>query len=65
MESINYHKIDEAISAIQRGGPVIVVDDEAREDEGDFVCAAETITGGPSSGICIIPGGVGPTSRPR
>ena len=44
MGSINYHAIDEAISALQRGGTVIVVDDEARENEGDFVCAAETIT---------------------
>ena len=44
MDSINYHAIDEAISALQRGGTVIVVDDKARENEGDFVCAAETIT---------------------
>lgn len=43
-DSINYHAIDEAITAIQEGRPVIVVDDEARENEGDFVCAAETMT---------------------
>ncbi|MFN8705184.1 MAG: GTP cyclohydrolase II [Planctomyces sp.] len=38
------HSIQQAISAIQRGDMVIVVDDEERENEGDFVCAAETIT---------------------
>lgn len=36
--------IDQAIRAIQSGGMVIVVDDEDRENEGDFVCAAESIT---------------------
>lgn len=33
-----------AIAALQRGDMIIVVDDEDRENEGDFVCAAETIT---------------------
>ena len=33
--------IENAISAIQAGDMVIVVDDEDRENEGDFVCAAE------------------------
>lgn len=36
--------IENAISAIQAGDMVIVVDDEDRENEGDFVCAAESIT---------------------
>jgi 3,4-dihydroxy 2-butanone 4-phosphate synthase/GTP cyclohydrolase II len=36
--------IPHAISALQRGELIIVVDDEDRENEGDFVCAAETIT---------------------
>ena len=36
--------IQQAIQAIQSGGLVIVVDDEDRENEGDFVCAAECIT---------------------
>ena len=36
--------IDQAISALQRGGLIIVVDDEERENEGDFICAAESIT---------------------
>ncbi len=36
--------IEEAIEAIRKGELVIVVDDEDRENEGDFVCAAELIT---------------------
>jgi len=36
--------IDEAIDEIRSGRFVIVVDDEDRENEGDFICAAEKIT---------------------
>lgn len=36
--------IEEAINAIKNGEIIIVVDDEDRENEGDFICAAETIT---------------------
>lgn len=36
--------IQQAIDALQKGGLIIVVDDEDRENEGDFVCAAESIT---------------------
>ncbi|CDN30121.1 3,4-dihydroxy-2-butanone 4-phosphate synthase [Mucinivorans hirudinis] len=36
--------IPEAIEDIKAGKIIIVVDDEDRENEGDFVCAAETIT---------------------
>ena len=36
--------IDEAIEDIKQGKVIIVVDDEDRENEGDFICAAETIT---------------------
>jgi 3,4-dihydroxy 2-butanone 4-phosphate synthase/GTP cyclohydrolase II len=36
--------IDEALEDIKAGKIVIVVDDEDRENEGDFVCAAELIT---------------------
>ena len=36
--------IPEAIAEIQRGNVIIVVDDEQRENEGDFICAAEHIT---------------------
>ncbi len=36
--------IEEAIHDIKAGKVVIVVDDEDRENEGDFICAAECIT---------------------
>lgn len=36
--------IEEAIEEIKAGKFVIVVDDEDRENEGDFICAAEKIT---------------------
>jgi len=38
------NSIDEAIQDIREGKLVIVVDDEARENEGDFIVAAEKIT---------------------
>ncbi len=36
--------IVDAIEAIRNGEVIIVVDDEDRENEGDFLCAAESIT---------------------
>ena len=36
--------IEEAVEDIKAGKVVIVVDDEDRENEGDFICAAEKIT---------------------
>ena len=36
--------IEEAIEEIKNGKIIIVVDDEDRENEGDFICAAECIT---------------------
>lgn len=36
--------ISDAIKAIKNGEVIVVVDDEDRENEGDFVCAAESIT---------------------
>ena len=36
--------IEEAIEAVKNGQLIIVVDDEDRENEGDFICAAETVT---------------------
>lgn len=37
-------RIEDAIEDIRNGKIIIVVDDEDRENEGDFVCAAEKIT---------------------
>ena len=36
--------IEEALETFRQGGIVIVVDDEDRENEGDFIVAAEKIT---------------------
>ena len=44
MNQINLDSIEEAIEEIAQGKLVIVVDDEDRENEGDFICAAEAIT---------------------
>ncbi|WPP50924.1 3,4-dihydroxy-2-butanone-4-phosphate synthase [Catalinimonas niigatensis] len=37
-------KIEDAIQSVKDGKIIIVVDDENRENEGDFICAAEHIT---------------------
>ncbi len=42
--SSSFSSIPEAVEAIGRGDVVIVLDDEARENEGDFICAAEKAT---------------------
>jgi 3,4-dihydroxy 2-butanone 4-phosphate synthase/GTP cyclohydrolase II len=44
MDKIKLDTIEEAIQAIKNGEVVIVVDDEDRENEGDFICASECIT---------------------
>ncbi len=41
---IKLNSIEEALEDIRNGKIVIVVDDEDRENEGDFVCAAELVT---------------------
>ncbi|MBK9272643.1 MAG: 3,4-dihydroxy-2-butanone-4-phosphate synthase [Saprospiraceae bacterium] len=41
---IHFHNIEEAIADFRNGKLLIVVDDEDRENEGDFICAAENIT---------------------
>ena len=44
MENFQLDSIEDAIEAIKKGEVIIVVDDEDRENEGDFVCAAEKVT---------------------
>ncbi len=39
-----YCSVEEAIEDIRCGKIIIVVDDEERENEGDFVCSAESVT---------------------
>ncbi|MBS9523240.1 bifunctional 3,4-dihydroxy-2-butanone-4-phosphate synthase/GTP cyclohydrolase II [Litoribacter ruber] len=43
-EEFKLNTIEEAIEAIKNGEIIIVVDDEDRENEGDFICAAEKVT---------------------
>ena len=43
MTGIKLNKIEDAIQAIKNGEIIIVVDDENRENEGDFIAAAEMI----------------------
>ncbi len=43
-KSTNLNTIEEAIADIKAGKVIIVVDDEDRENEGDFICAAECVT---------------------
>jgi 3,4-dihydroxy 2-butanone 4-phosphate synthase/GTP cyclohydrolase II len=42
--SDRFSTIDQAVAAFRRGEVVIVVDDEDRENEGDFICAASLAT---------------------
>jgi 3,4-dihydroxy 2-butanone 4-phosphate synthase/GTP cyclohydrolase II len=42
--TLELNTIEEAIADIKAGKVIIVVDDEDRENEGDFICAAECIT---------------------
>src|SRR5690625_2726159 len=44
MSDYRFNTIHEAIREIRRGNMIIVVDDEDRENEGDFVMAAESAT---------------------
>jgi 3,4-dihydroxy 2-butanone 4-phosphate synthase/GTP cyclohydrolase II len=44
MNQIKLNTIEEALEEIKNGKVIIVVDDEDRENEGDFICAAECVT---------------------
>jgi 3,4-dihydroxy 2-butanone 4-phosphate synthase/GTP cyclohydrolase II len=44
LEKIQLNTIEEAIEDIRQGKIIIVVDDEDRENEGDFLAAAEMVT---------------------
>jgi len=44
LEKIQLNTIEEAIEDIRQGKIIIVVDDEDRENEGDFLAAAEKVT---------------------
>lgn len=42
--AVPFSKIEDALDAIAAGRVVIVVDDESRENEGDFIAAADRVT---------------------
>jgi 3,4-dihydroxy 2-butanone 4-phosphate synthase/GTP cyclohydrolase II len=44
MNDVRLNTIEEAVEDIKKGKIVIVIDDEDRENEGDFICSAELIT---------------------
>lgn len=44
MDELKLNSIPEAVEAIKKGELIIVVDDEDRENEGDFITSAELIT---------------------
>lgn len=44
MQETIFHSIEEAIEDVKNGKLIIVVDDEDRENEGDFLCAASKVT---------------------
>ena len=44
MEKKTLDRIEEAIAAVKNGEVIIVVDDDNRENEGDFLTAAENIS---------------------
>jgi 3,4-dihydroxy 2-butanone 4-phosphate synthase/GTP cyclohydrolase II len=39
-----FSTIEDAVDAVRNGRAIIVVDAEDRENEGDFICAAECVT---------------------
>ena len=43
MDSFKFNTPEELIADIKAGKMVVITDDENRENEGDLVCAAETI----------------------
>ncbi|NCC14773.1 MAG: bifunctional 3,4-dihydroxy-2-butanone-4-phosphate synthase/GTP cyclohydrolase II [Clostridia bacterium] len=44
MKMYTYHTIEEALAELKQGKIVLVTDDPTRENEGDFICAAEFAT---------------------
>lgn len=44
MNEFKFDKIEDAIKDFQAGKPIIVADDEDRENEGDLLCSAQCVT---------------------
>ena len=43
-KNITFYSIDDAIEDFKKGKPVVVVDDDDRENEGDLIIAGSLIT---------------------
>ncbi len=43
-DATDFHSVEECLGELRRGGTLVVIDDEDRENEGDLVCAAEHVT---------------------
>ena len=41
---LKFHTVEEALEDLRKGKVILVTDDENRENEGDFICAAEFAT---------------------
>ena len=41
-----FDSVEDALEALRQGKIILVTDDEDRENEGDFICAAEYATTG-------------------
>lgn len=44
MENFKFDKIEDAIKDFRQGKPIVVADDEDRENEGDLLCSAQCVT---------------------
>ena len=44
MDDFKFHTIEEALEDFKIGKPLIVADDEDRENEGDLICSAQMVT---------------------
>ena len=44
LKMFEYNTIEEALEALRSGEIILVTDDEDRENEGDFICAAQFAT---------------------
>ena len=57
-----FSTVEEALKAIAEGKIILVTDDEDRENEGDFICAAEFAT--PENINCMATHGKGLICKP-
>ena len=44
MHTNQFNTIEEALEDFRQGKPIIVADDEDRENEGDLICSAQFVT---------------------